>query len=105
MIESVYKEIHNTGIIKILINTEDKWIDYQINRKLEEHKLVFSYFYSIDIQHGCFKDYEEEIEYIDMHEDFDPFDYMIYSFQEKEQITLILIPRKLLLDKQDWKEY
>ena len=103
MIESVYKKIHTTGIIEIIINTTDKWIEFQINRLTEEHKIVMSFYPNCDPVFP--PDSEEVIEYIDMKNDFDPFKYMIYSNQCKDQITLILVPRTLLMNKQDWKEY
>lgn len=97
MITSVYKQFHpQTGIISILINTEEKWVDFLINRLFEEHKIEISFY------HG------EEIigdEYIDMKEDFNPFKYMIYYFQEKDQITLFLVPREMLRDRKQWIEY
>lgn len=100
MITSVYKAIHpQTGIISILINTENKWVEYQINRLSEEHKIVMSFYRGDNINPI------EDIEYIDMKDDFDPFRYMIYHFQEKDQITLFLVPRTMLLDRKQWVEY
>ena len=100
MIESVYKKIHTTGIIEVIINTTDKWVDFLINRLYEEHKLEISFYENNDCNEEIISD-----EYIDMKDDFDPFKYMIYSNQCKDQIILILVPRTLLMNKQDWKEY
>lgn len=96
MIESVYRQIHYTGIIKGIINTTDKWVDFIINRLYEEHKLEISFYQGDDVISD---------EYIDMQNDFDPFKYGIYHNQEKDQIYIILVPRTLLMNRQDWKEY
>lgn len=95
MIESVYKKIHNSGIIHILINTSEKWVDFLINRVCEEHKVEISFY-----------QYDELIcdEYIEMNDDFVPFQYMIYSHQEKDQISLVLIPRSILINNKEWKK-
>ena len=108
MIESVYKKLHPaTGIIYILINTEDRWVDYQVNNVLKPNKLsiTFSVSKDIEVMPGEWEEWEGvEVEFIDMPEGFEPFKYVIYHQQNKEQITLILIPRELMLNKQDWKE-
>lgn len=99
MIDSIFKRIHTSGIIEVGVNTIDKWVSYQINRYIEEHKIVMSFFTGED------EDPVETVEYIDMHEDFNPFDYMIYDNQCKDQIMLILVPRNMLMKHEDWKKY
>ena len=44
MIDSTFKRIHTSGIIEVGVNTIDKWVSYQINRYIEEHKIVMSFF-------------------------------------------------------------
>jgi len=94
MIKSVYKSVHYTGIIKILINTTDKWVDFKI--EYGEHKLEFTFYED---------DEAVSNEHIDMRDNFNPFKYVIYSNQCKDQITLILIPKIFLMNKLYWKEY
>jgi hypothetical protein len=107
MITSVYKKIHpQTGIIKILINTEEKWISYQINRLCEERKIVMSFYITDETLYPEEVGYQKElIEYIDMKEDFKPFKYSIYHSQEKDQITIFLVPKSILIDKYQWTDY
>ena len=95
-IRSVYKEVHSTGIIKILINTEEKWVDFLIDRVLEKHQIAVSFFLG---------DPAEKIEYIDMGKDYDTFKYLIFTQQYKDQITLLVVPRTLLMDKKEWEKY
>jgi len=100
MITSVYRSIHpQTGCIKILVNTMDKWVDYQINRLIKKHSIEISFYRGDEVNPI------EDAEYIDMNENFDSFNYVIYHFQEKDQITLFLVPKKMLLDRKQWIEY
>jgi hypothetical protein len=97
MINSTYISKSKNGIYHIIVNIEDKWINYQINRIIIEEKIGISLFYDIETQPGNFEEYEE-LEYIDV-PGFYNSDYLITSIQEKDQITLICIPKKLLLNK------
>lgn len=94
MIESVYRRKHYTGIIEILINTKDKWINYQLSKCCG---LKLTHFYKSS---GLYHDYD-----IPMPDGFNPLDYMMYHFQEKDQITVILIPKSVLLKREDWIDY
>ena len=107
MITSTSIKIHpKTGCIDILINTEDKWVDYQVNRLTEAHKIEISFYITDITLYSEEIGYKKElIEYIAMKEDFNSINYMIYHFQEKDQITLFLVPRKLLLDRTQWDKY
>ena len=94
------REHIQTGIIKIIVNTEDKWIDYGVSK--EGRKLVLSHFYDIETQPGCFDSYEEK-ELIAVKDSFNSFDYILYTAQEKNQITIICIPKTFMIDKENWK--
>ena len=73
MIESSFIEIHpDTGILSILVNTKDKWVDYQINRIPEEGKIQISFFHHEINPEDDF----EEREYIDINKDFDHCNYL-----------------------------
>ena len=52
MIESVYRRKHYTGIIEILINTKDTWINYRLSK---DCGLKLTHFYKSS---GLFHDYE-----------------------------------------------
>ena len=97
LIESVYKEIHPTGILHILVNDKEKWLNYQINRVIEDGKLEISFFYDTETQPGFFEEWEEK-EFIDIASNFKTLDYLITSTQEDEQITIICIPKKLFIE-------
>lgn len=84
------KDIGN-GVLYILINTEERWVDYQLN-KIVPDKGKFQIVFFDDTE-----DYK--IEEFEVFPGFDIFDYIITSSQEKDQITIICVPRNLLLDK------
>ena len=109
MIESEYKRIHkDTGIIYILLNTEDRWVDYEVNRVLQPNKLSITFHVTKDVEYmpGEWEEWEgDETEYIDMKDGFEPFKYAIYHVQNKEQIVLLLVPKELLMDKKEWIEF
>ena len=94
MIESVYKKKHlDSGIIYVLVNTRDKWINYDIELIHRENVIAITFY-----------DYNDNpiYEEIVMDDDFDSYDYLITSTQEKDQITLVLVPRKMILDNTQW---
>lgn len=91
----------DTGIYYIIINTFERWINYQINRTIEQGKIILNSFttYSAEYMPSQWDDYdEEEIFKIDIEEGFNPCDYLITSMQEKDQIILICVPDKLILN-------
>ena len=99
MIESSFIKIHpDTGILSILVNTKDRWVDYQINRISEEGKIQISFFYDIENQPGCFEEHEER-EFIDISKDFNHCDYLTTSMQEKDQIHIICVPNKIFRER------
>ena len=98
MIESSFIKIHpDTGILSILVNTKDRWVDYQINRCPEDGKIQISFFINIETQPGEFEEWEEK-EFIDISKDFNHCDYLTTSMQEKDQIHIICIPNKMFLE-------
>jgi hypothetical protein len=97
MINSTHVFKSKNGIYYIIVNIEEKWINYQINRIAIEEKIGISFFYDIETQPGEFEEYEQ-LEYIDI-PGFYNSDYLITSMQEKDQITLICMPRNLIKNK------
>ena len=97
MINSTYISKSKNGIYYIIVNIEEKWINYQINRIAIEEKIGISFFYDIETQPGEFEEYEQ-LEYIDI-PGFYNSDYLITSMQEKDQITLVCMPRNLIKNK------
>ena len=108
MIESVYKKLHPaTGIIYILVNTVEKWINYQVMQVGEPSRISITFYKweDVETQPGQYEEYSDDIiEYIDVMEGFDASNYTIYHQQYKDQITLMLVPKEMMLNKQDWKE-
>ena len=104
MIESTFvKEHQQTGIIYILINTVDNWIDYAVSKSQKKGELILSHFYDIETQPGEFDSYEEK-ESIAVKDSFNSLDYVLYTKQEKDQITIICIPKTFMLNKEHWKD-
>ena len=81
-IKEAFKTNLDNGIIYITVNTEHKWIEYQINRMIKEHSIQIS-FYD--------EDYEIS-EIIEIDDNFNPYKYKITSQQEKDQIYITIIP-------------
>ena len=109
MITSTYKKIHkDTGIIYILVNTENRWPSYEVGRYTNnpnEVSVTFYETYSVEYMPGQFDEEDQELtESIEMHEGFNIHDYVIYDKRNKDQISIVLIPVKLLLDKTVWDE-
>lgn len=99
MINSYFIKKNDTiGIYHILINTDDKWMGYNIdtNRVNQIGVHFFEYVDELEFKY----DY---IEYIDMPKGFRCSDYLIFSSQCKDQITLIAISRKSLIDRNLFK--
>ena len=97
MITSSYiSKNKDTGIYYIGINTEHKWINYQINRIVIEEKIGISFFYDTETQPGEFEEFEE-LEYINV-PGFFSHEYLITSMQDKDQIYIIAVPNKKILD-------
>ena len=109
MITSMFKKIHPaTGIISILINTEDIWVHYCIDKAVNSSELIIEFSWDQDVEYmpGCWdEETVKQKEVIKMPDDFNPFKYMLYDFQNKDQIGLMLIPKDLLRDKTQWEDY
>lgn len=99
MINSYFIKKNDTiGIYHILINTDDKWISYNIDTN-RVNQIGVHFFVNVDEPEFEY-DY---IEYIDMPESFRCSDYLIFNSQCKDQITLIAISRKSLIDRNLFK--
>ena len=84
------KDIGN-GILYILVNTEERWVDYQLNKMVPDEGKFQIVFY---------KDDEDwEIEEFEVFPGFKIHDYIITSSQEKDQITIICVPISLILER------
>lgn len=87
----------DTGIYEVIINTNSKWIDYQLNRYSPELNYIsITNYVTEEFQPGQFDD-NEYTESIFIEEGFNAFKYQITSMQEKDQIILVCIPDELLL--------
>ena len=85
------KDIGN-GVLYILVNTEERWVDYQLNKMVPDEGKFQIVFFGDD-------DDKWDIEEFEVFQGFKIFDYIITSSQEKDQITIICVPRDLILDK------
>lgn len=96
MITSYYISRHTaTGIYYITLNTEDKWIDYMVNK----------FHYQGGLSVTFYKGKDDVTENIDI-DGFNVFDYQLLSQQEKDQITIVCLPLKMIreFEKTDGKE-
>lgn len=85
------------GVYQILVNIAEKWAEYMVNRVFDSrfpNRIALTFFPEED---------KEYTEYIQMPEGFDNFDYLITSMQEKDQIVIIAVPKKALIDKNVFK--
>ena len=79
------------GILCILINTVDKWTGYQINQETPEDGCVEVTFFPED-------DGPDTIANIEVSDEFNWLDYQFTSSQEKDQITIVCIPKELIIN-------
>lgn len=76
------------GILYIIVNTSERWVEYQLFRYNPGQGAVQITFY------------ENDTEYTEMFfvsDEFNQFDYQFTSSQEKGQITIVAIPVNMLL--------
>jgi hypothetical protein len=66
-----------------------------------EEKIGISFFYDIETQPGKFEEFEE-LEYINI-PGFFSHEYLITSMQDKDQIYIIAVPNKKILDDKFFK--
>lgn len=91
---NIYKN-EELDIYYILINTKDKWIDYQINWKSPElGKLYITFYFNVDMPGVCEVEDDWSTE-INVEKGFDYSHYLITSKQNKDQIMIICIPNSL----------
>lgn len=76
-------------IIRILFNTTGKWEDFQINKDYPADGYVNITFYE---DHD---DYVGVTERVFVSDSFRVSDYLVTSSQEKDQVTLICVPKSL----------
>lgn len=82
-------------ILYIVVNTVDKWLEYQLFKTYPGRKLAQISFYEGD---------QEYSETFKVDDGFDQFDYVITSSQEKDQITIVCIPIRMLLSSKKREE-
>ena len=85
------------GVYQILVTLAEKWVDYGINMRTDSDKPKNRI--GLTFYHGL----GENTYYISMPDGFDSFDYLITSMQEKDQIIIIAIPKKALINKSVFK--
>lgn len=88
MIKSIYRKIHpQTSVIYVLINTSEKWVDYQVGFTAKDGTIPIAFYPS---------ESNEIKEFVEMGKDFDYFDYVVTHRQEKDQITIVCVPLKMI---------
>lgn len=85
------------GVYQVVVNLTEKWVDYGINMITDSDKPKNRI--GLTFYHGL----GGNTYYIPMPEGFDNFDYLITSMQEKDQIIIIAVPKKALIDKNVFK--
>ena len=85
---SAFKKEIGDGVIYLLINVSDKWPTYQIAPTYVERCLT------IGLTNG---EEEPNIFHIQMGEGFNQNNYLITSLENKDQITLVLVPIQMLI--------
>lgn len=87
MITSHYIKTYESGIIQLIINTEEKWLDY--------HR------YSDD-SYGVWDAENKEEQHLVVLPLQPKMRYIPSSFQEKNQIIYYYIPLYLIMEKDKW---
>lgn len=83
-------------IYYIVINTSERWTNYQINKYVENNKINITFFSDIETQPGMIEEWEDA-EYIEI-PNFNSHDYLITNCQEKDEIVIICIPERHLFN-------
>lgn len=87
----------NLGVYQIVVNLAEKWVEYTVNCVFDSrfpNRIAITFFPGED---------KEYTKYIQMPEGFEPFNYLITSIQEKDQIIIIAVPKKALIDRKVFK--
>jgi len=87
LIESHWITTHESGIITLVINTIDKWIDY--------HRYDDNW-YIVEDEDGNVEELRTKIPFQEK------MKYMTSSNQNKDQITFYYIPYPLVMEKNKW---
>lgn len=74
-----------TGMLYVTLNTKERWPNYQLNRYPSESGLSITFL----------EDDDEETETISI-DNFNARDYQMLSQQEKDQITVVCLPLKMI---------
>ena len=93
-------KISENGIRYMVINTSDKWVAFQVDRWCDyddnpENKFSICFFEGEEIT---------SIEHIYAFEGYNPEDFFITTYQEKDQITLIFVPIEVVREARKNKE-
>lgn len=87
MITSHFIKTYESGIIQLIINTEERWLDY--------HRYSDNSY--------CVTDAENKEEQLNVVLPLQPnMRYIPSSFQEKDQIIYYYIPLYLIMEKDKW---
>lgn len=87
------------GIIYILVNTTRKWVPYDLNPLVPADGYVDLSFTDETLEHR--RDGAPDLpptENVFVNKDFKALDHVVTSRQEKDQITIICISKKLILN-------
>ncbi len=83
------------GVYQILVNIAKKWAEYNINIRSDKPKNIIGLTFYYGLRGYTY--------FIPMPDGFDSFDYLITSMQEKDQIIIIAVPKKALIDRNVFK--
>jgi hypothetical protein len=101
VISTSHLKISENGIHEMTINTLDKWVGFQVDRWCDyddnpENKFSMYFFNYLG---EC-----TSIEHIYAFDGYNPDDFFIASYQEKDQITLIFIPIEVVIEARKKEE-
>ena len=89
IIGKVFRKNLPGGVIHLLINTSHKWCEFETGRKVEERCMTICLSSNMASDVSFYN--------IPMGEGFNYYNYLCTSIQNKDQITLILVPRTMLM--------
>ena len=86
------------GVIHILVNTTRKWLPYDLNPVVPADGYVDLSFTDEPATHRGVAPDMPPVESIFVGDGFKALDHVMTSRQEKDQITIVCIPKQLLLN-------
>ncbi len=86
------------GVIHILVNTTEKWLPYDLNPLVPDDGYVDLSFTDEPWAHRGIAPDMPPVESVLVGDGFRALDHVVASRQEKDQITIVCIPKRLLLE-------